>query len=73
MFFDKSSCLHVWYILMNTQIESGVLELPPRPEEPLPGECCGRGCEHCVYVYYEEALLRWEEKIVLLKAKHGIE
>ena len=61
------------YKLMHTQIESGVLELPSRPEEPLPGECCGRGCEHCVYVYYEEALLRWEEKIVLLKAKHGIE
>ena len=59
--------------LMNTQIESGVLELPPRPEEPLPGECCGRGCERCVYVYYEEALQRWEEKIVLLKAKHGME
>ena len=61
------------YKLMQTQIESGVLELPPRPEEPLPGECCGRGCERCVYVYYEEALQRWEEKIVLLKAKQGME
>ncbi|MGH8119065.1 MAG: oxidoreductase-like domain-containing protein, partial [Gammaproteobacteria bacterium] len=24
------------------------LVLPPRPEAPLHGECCGRGCEHCV-------------------------
>jgi len=48
-----------------------MLELPPRPEEPLPGECCGRGCERCVYVYYEEALQRWEEKVALLKTQHG--
>jgi Oxidoreductase-like protein, N-terminal. len=44
--------------------------LPPRPEEPLPGECCGRGCEYCVYVYYEEAIRRWEEKVALLMAEH---
>ena len=48
------------------------MELPPRPEEPLPGECCGRGCERCVYVYYEEALQRWEEKVALLKAQQGV-
>lgn len=46
--------------------------MPPRPEEPLPGECCGRGCERCVYVYYEEALQRWEEKIIQLKVTHGM-
>jgi hypothetical protein len=56
---------------MNTLTESNLPELPPRPEEPLPGECCGRGCERCVYVYYEEALQRWEEKVALLKEKHG--
>jgi hypothetical protein len=58
---------------MSTKTESDVMELPPRPEEPLPGECCGRGCERCVYVYYEEALQRWEEKVELIKAKHGVE
>lgn len=46
------------------------LELPPRPQEPAPEECCGRGCERCVYVYYEEALLRWEEKVEELKEKY---
>lgn len=49
------------------------LVLPPRPQEPLPGECCGRGCERCVYVYYEEALLRWGEKVERLKEKYQSE
>ena len=44
-------------------------ELPPRPQEPLPGECCGRNCENCVYVYYERALKRWEEKVALIMSK----
>lgn len=55
---------------MKTPSDLEGLELPPRPEEPLPGECCGRGCERCVYVYYEEALQRWEKKIALIKAEY---
>jgi hypothetical protein len=47
--------------------ESFKLNLPPRPQEPHPGECCGRNCEHCVYVYYEKALKRWEEKMEITK------
>ena len=46
------------------------LELPARPESPLPDECCGRGCERCVYIYYEEAVRRWEERVALLKAEY---
>ena len=56
---------------MNEQQQYPGLELPPRPEEPLPGECCGRGCERCVYVYYEEAVQRWEEMVAALKAKYN--
>ncbi|KAI9109658.1 hypothetical protein K1719_019288 [Acacia pycnantha] len=30
-------------------------EVPPPPEKPLPGDCCGSGCVRCVWdVYYEE-------------------
>ena len=30
-------------------------ELPPPPEKPEPGDCCGSGCVRCVWdVYYEE-------------------
>jgi len=46
------------------------LVLPPRPEAPLHGECCGRGCEHCVYIVFEEAVRRWEEQVVRLKAEY---
>ena len=53
--------------------ESGEgLILPPPPVEPEPGECCGRGCERCVYVYYEEALERWREKVAAIKARHSM-
>ena len=34
--------------------------LPPKPERPVEGECCGSGCEPCVYDYYYEALAKWE-------------
>ena len=47
-------------------------DLPPPPQEPHPDECCGRGCERCVYVYYEEALQRWQEKVAVLKAEHEL-
>lgn len=31
------------------------LPLPPPPEKPEPGDCCGSGCVRCVWdVYYEE-------------------
>ncbi len=49
------------------------IELPPPPEAPLPEECCGRGCENCVYVYYENALQRWQEKVAVIMAEHGID
>ncbi|HRY15656.1 MAG TPA: oxidoreductase-like domain-containing protein [Candidatus Competibacteraceae bacterium] len=30
------------------------------PEPPVEGSCCGCGCERCVWVYYDEALRRYE-------------
>ncbi|XP_038881411.1 uncharacterized protein LOC120072947 [Benincasa hispida] len=31
------------------------VKLPPPPEKPLPGDCCGSGCVRCVWdIYYEE-------------------
>ena len=55
---------------MSAQEEFPGLELPPRPQAPHHGECCGRGCEHCVYVYFEEAVRRWEEQVATLKAEY---
>jgi hypothetical protein len=31
------------------------------PYRPVVGECCGRGCDPCVWDYYERALARWRE------------
>lgn len=33
------------------------------PEEPLPDNCCGRGCEHCVYYVYYDALDAWAREV----------
>lgn len=32
--------------------------VPPKP--PVPGECCERGCEMCMWDYYHEAQRRYE-------------
>lgn len=52
---------------MMAAIEGETLELPPKPEPPDDGECCGRGCERCVWVYYEEALDRWEQRCAAIR------
>ena len=36
--------------------------LPPKPEEPLSTDCCGSGCNPCVYDIYEEDLRKWEKE-----------
>ena len=37
-------------------------KLPPLPYRPVVGECCGRGCDPCVWDYYENAMARWRER-----------
>uniref|UniRef100_A0A8V1AA34 NADH-cytochrome b5 reductase-like n=1 Tax=Gallus gallus TaxID=9031 RepID=A0A8V1AA34_CHICK len=31
-----------------------------KPREPSPSQCCGGGCQPCVYDVYEQQLARWE-------------
>ncbi|KAL8098059.1 hypothetical protein AgCh_030991 [Apium graveolens] len=39
----------------NVGVKEKVVEIPPPPEKPLPGDCCGSGCVRCVWdIYYEE-------------------
>ena len=33
--------------------------VPEPPEEPLPGNCCERGCDRCIFTLYYEALDEW--------------
>ncbi|XP_039069824.1 uncharacterized protein LOC120216477 [Hibiscus syriacus] len=37
------------------KVEEPAEAIPPPPEKPEPGDCCGSGCVRCVWdVYYEE-------------------
>ena len=37
--------------------------IPEPPEEPLPENCCERGCNLCVFTVYYEALDAWRRDI----------
>jgi len=39
---------------------SGTTTALPRPQEPSPDECCGRGCEECVWMTYWKDLKCFE-------------
>ena len=43
--------------------------LPPQP--PVEGECCGRGCEYCVWVYYDQALRRYEAALARWRERYA--
>jgi len=43
------------------------ISLPPKPIKPDMSECCQRGCENCVFIYYEKALKRWQDKVEKIK------
>jgi len=42
--------------------------IPPQP--PVPGECCGRGCEMCMWDYYRLAQARYAEADAAWQAQH---
>jgi len=37
--------------------------IPEPPEEPLPENCCERGCDRCVFTVYYEALDAWRRDV----------
>uniref|UniRef100_A0A915INB6 Cytochrome-b5 reductase n=1 Tax=Romanomermis culicivorax TaxID=13658 RepID=A0A915INB6_ROMCU len=36
-----------------------IFRLPPKPEEPLPSDCCGCSCRPCIFDMYRDDLLDW--------------
>jgi hypothetical protein len=36
---------------------------PEPPERPAPEDCCGSGCDHCVYDLYEQSLDRYRDEL----------
>lgn len=43
--------------------------IPPKP--PVPGECCERGCEWCMWTYYHEAVRRYEAAEAEWRRRYG--
>lgn len=43
--------------------------LPPKPEPPEPGDCCGSGCMPCVYDRYEDELEAWRQRVEAIKKR----
>lgn len=37
--------------------------VPRPPERPDEEMCCRRGCDPCIFDYYERALERWEARV----------
>jgi hypothetical protein len=44
------------------------VNLPAIPTRPHDDECCRRGCDPCIFDYYESALERWMERVRKLGA-----
>ncbi|MGH8692031.1 MAG: oxidoreductase-like domain-containing protein [Burkholderiales bacterium] len=42
---------------------------PVAPREPLPEECCGKGCTPCVFDAYAEALERYKAELKKARAE----
>jgi hypothetical protein len=47
----------------NNQARARGITTPEPPEEPLATDCCGRGCEPCVFTVYYAALTTWRKEI----------
>jgi len=53
------------------EMTSSAADPPPSaPEPPLPSDCCGGGCERCVYDLHEEALARYREALAQWRQRH---
>eukprot|EP00298_Acanthocystis_sp_HF-20_P023435 c3236_g1_i1.p1 GENE.c3236_g1_i1~~c3236_g1_i1.p1 ORF type:complete len:102 (+),score=24.20 c3236_g1_i1:30-335(+) len=42
------------------------------PSEPAPSECCGNGCDECVWVEYWKKMEEYEKKIKLVELNNQV-
>lgn len=63
------------FLLMNDTANADTTALPddppPRPPvEPDPGDCCGNGCDPCIFDLYEEARQHYREALASWRERH---
>lgn len=46
-------------------------DLPPKPERPYDSDCCGNGCDPCIFTCYAEELARWQKAVDAATAAAG--
>ncbi|GGP25172.1 oxidoreductase-like domain-containing protein [Silvimonas amylolytica] len=44
--------------------------MPEPPYEPALEECCGNGCEPCIFDIYNEALHKYRSELKAWQARH---
>mmetsp|Transcript_14179 Transcript_14179/g.30733 ORF Transcript_14179/g.30733 Transcript_14179/m.30733 type:complete len:162 (+) Transcript_14179:55-540(+) len=54
----------LWRGICHTQVL--LADIPDKPREPSPEECCQNGCQICVWDLYNNALREWEAKVAQL-------
>jgi hypothetical protein len=45
--------------------------MPEPPVEPEPGDCCGAGCDPCVFDLHAEALERYRERLEAWRRRYA--
>ena len=50
-----------------TSLHANAIKLPRPPREPDLDECCGSGCDPCVFDLYEQRLERWRARCEALQ------
>ena len=43
---------------------------PTPPVEPDPGDCCGNGCDPCIFDLYEEARQHYRQALAAWRERH---
>ena len=50
-------------VLLRCLAVNTTAKIPSPPTRPHEDECCRRGCDPCIFDYYESALDRWYERV----------
>jgi len=66
---EKASCSDIPVDISGTSCLDS--DLPEPPWEPLQSDCCGSGCNPCVFDIYHEDLAKWKELVQMTPEKRS--